>query len=186
MSTPHVAGLVSILKTYDPSLTQDQTLQLLQNFPKSVQSDRPLANSVDTFGLFTALNNVEEENEEISEEVVIEEEVEQEVSPSQSSSVTLPLPPKKEDSPSYVAPSVGETSEILPRIIDFGETEELIGINDADSSIEEIDIEEVLEATKHGAAKKPEVQLFDENGDIQEDTTFINNFEGEERTGIEV
>ena len=57
MATPHVTGLVSILKMYDSSLTTQEAEILLKNYPKSVSSEssKPIANGVNFAAMMTAI-----------------------------------------------------------------------------------------------------------------------------------
>ena len=229
MSTPHVVGLVSLLRSDDPSRNQDQILELLREHPLSVNSRVPIAQGVNTATLFDSLqdtiqiaNDTPVEQDQIQDETEVEdtpteysedrepEELptqedfsaegvfgddageEEDVASSESISLSdeviqIDTIPESEPWTSYIPEEVGTGVSLEIRHIDFGEGSDSLEINSLSSEIEQIDIPEIQEDQKDSSfEQKPELQLFDENGQFLEDTTFINNFDAIERAWIEV
>lgn len=110
MATPHIVGLVSLLKQKDPSLTASRARSLLREYPLAVQSEslKYIAQAVDVGGLFEHFSPVTA--------IPVEENLSQtgasEVSPLLVPETTV-LPPSEEIKKSLPETASGETLELI-------------------------------------------------------------------------
>lgn len=194
MAAPHVTGIVSFLKMYDTSLSSQDIENILKTSSSStvVSSHLPLWNTIDMGTVMNQLWQKYKEQEVWEEEEVVSQDNE-----------NTPSEWVSEDNVSHKDTHLDDTQEwvlkdpftpVVSQIIDFGTIKEIIETNSDSSGIEVVDIDEQQENTKPHIDSQ-DVRIYNENGELLEDTVEINNQEelfelqpntGEFNTGEEI
>ena len=157
MAAPHITGLVSLMLAEEGNMTLSQVKNKLQSYPQDVTTDvtdKTIASAVDveallaSYGVSSEEEVVEEEiaQEETTEEISAQEEIEEE------NNTELPVFKKP--------------------LIDFGDIEEILGVNSGDIQTEVIDIDEQVEEKKYFMPEEGE-KVYNETGEKIENPSEI-------------
>ena len=137
MATPHIAGLVSIMKSENPSLTTSQVKDILEQNSIPLSTDKTIASAVDIVGVMDSFKG---------EEIAVSTEKNKVIKTKNKKKEKKDKSNSKDEDISIIDSSID--FETIPEIIEINLNPEWIEINNQEDEWEPIPIDEVVESSQ--------------------------------------